>query len=80
MPRSRTPRPARLRVLAVLAALAVSVVAGTAPVHAAPPDHAPGQSVSDEARGGGVAPQGWSWLRSVGDDDGFTTQGWSWLR
>jgi hypothetical protein len=74
---SRTLRAGRLRVLTVLAALAVSTVAGIAPVQAAPLDDAPGTSVAADARDGGVSPQGWSWLRS---DDDFSTQGWSWLR
>ena len=77
MTRSRTHRPGRLRVLTVLAALAVSTVAGIAPAQAAPPADTPGASVVAEARDGGVSPQGWSWLRS---NDDFSTQGWSWLR
>ena len=76
MSRTTTRRPGRLRALAVVGALAISMIAGAAaPAFAkGAPDHAPGADVSAEARDAAVnAP--WN----AADGNGVTTQGWSWF-
>lgn len=74
-------RPGRLRTLVVLAALTVSVLAGTAPVHASPPDDTPASCIVEQVRGphSEIETTGWKWLSSSCTDGGIGTQGWKWL-
>lgn len=73
----------RFRVLAVLAALCVSVLAGALPADAAPkgsslsPDRAEQVVVVADETDDGASTQGWNWARS---EEPITTQGWNWAR
>lgn len=75
MSRTTAHRPGRLRALAVVGALAISMIAGAAApaVAGSAPDHAPGAVTSADARDNGNAP----WTRD--DDGGVAPQGWSWF-
>ena len=75
-------RPGRLRVLVVLSALTVAVLAGSAPVHADPPEGTPGACIVEKVRGDDLGTQGWKWLSTPCDNVGapvVTPQGWKWL-
>ena len=67
MSRTTTRRPGRLRALAVVGALAISMIAGTA-APALADDAFPGSETAKTVLGnlfgedGGVSPQGWSWF------------------